>query len=100
MGELKRISARGKLNEVKEFIHQVIDSGEKLVVFCALHEIVDELKKEFPKAVTITGRDLGNQKQASIDSCHHVLLLLNILGIMQIANSVKILSTELVRSML
>jgi SWI/SNF-related matrix-associated actin-dependent regulator of chromatin subfamily A-like protein 1 len=67
MGELKRISALGKLNEVKEFVNEVIDSGEKLVLFCSLHAIVDALKKEFPDAVTITGRDNGKQKQESID---------------------------------
>lgn len=67
MGELKRISALGKLNEVKEFVNEVIDSGEKLVLFCSLHAIVDALKLEFPDAVTITGRDSMLQKQASID---------------------------------
>lgn len=68
MGELKKISAYGKLNEAKEFIHQVIDSGEKLIVFVIHHVIVDELLKEFPGAVTVTGRDNTNQKQESIDS--------------------------------
>ncbi|WP_083243940.1 DEAD/DEAH box helicase [Formosa sp. Hel1_33_131] len=68
MGALKRISALGKLNEVNEFIHEVTDSGEKLIVFCVLHSIVDELKKEFPNAVTVTGRDNQDQKQASIDA--------------------------------
>lgn len=67
MGELKRISARGKMNEVKEFINEVNESGEKLIVFCVLHEIVDELLKEYPKAVTVTGRDNADQKQESID---------------------------------
>lgn len=68
MAELKKISAYGKLNEAKEFIHQVIDSGEKLIVFVIHHVIVDELLKEFPGAVTITGRDNTEQKQASIDA--------------------------------
>lgn len=68
MGELKRISALGKLNEVKDFIDDVIGSGEKLIVFCTLHAIVDELLKEYPKAVTVTGRDNTEQKQRSIDS--------------------------------
>lgn len=67
MGELKRISALGKLNEVKDFVHEVIDSGEKLILFCNLHSIVDAIVKEFPKAVTITGRDNHNAKQSSID---------------------------------
>ena len=67
MGELKRISALGKLNEVREFVNEVIDSGEKLVLFCNLHSIVDEMLKYFPDAVTVTGRDTMEQKQVSID---------------------------------
>lgn len=68
MQELKKISAYGKLNEAREFIHEVIDSGEKLIVFVIHHAIVDELKKEFPKAVTVTGRDKDYEKQQSIDA--------------------------------
>ena len=54
MQELKKISAYGKLNEAKEFIKEVIESGEKLIVFVIHHVIVDELIKEFPEAVTVT----------------------------------------------
>lgn len=68
MGELKRISALGKLNEVKEFVQEVIDSGEKLIVFCSLHAIVDEMLREFPEAVTVTGRDSTELKQKNIDA--------------------------------
>lgn len=68
MLELKRISALGKLAEVTEFINEVLDSGEKLIVFCSLHAIVDEVLKEFPHAVTVTGRDDMDIKQANIDA--------------------------------
>ncbi|HET8838482.1 MAG TPA: DEAD/DEAH box helicase, partial [Flavobacteriaceae bacterium] len=68
MGELKRISALGKLNEVKEFVNEVLESGEKLIVFASLHSIVDAMKSEYPNAVTVTGRDNQAQKQHSIDS--------------------------------
>lgn len=68
MGELKRISALGKLAEVKEFVQEVLDSGEKLILFCSLHAIVDAVLKEFPEAVTVTGRDNTEQKQANIDA--------------------------------
>lgn len=68
MGELKRISAIGKLNEVKEFVHEVNDSGEKLILFCTLHSIVDALREEFPNAVTVTGRDNTEGKQRNIDA--------------------------------
>ncbi len=68
MQELKKISAYGKLNEAKEFINEVVESGEKLIVFVIHHVIVDELKKEFPGAVTVTGRDKDFEKQNSIDA--------------------------------
>ena len=68
MQALKKISAYGKLNEAKEFIHEVVDSGEKLIVFVIHHVIVDELMKEFPNSVTVTGRDKDWEKQKSIDA--------------------------------
>jgi len=68
MAELKKLSAYGKLNEAKEFIKEVNEAGEKLIVFVVHHVIVDELMKEFPKAVTVTGRDNTDEKQASIDA--------------------------------
>ena len=65
---LKQISAKGKIKAVCEFVHDVIDGGEKLILFGYLKEVVAELKKEFPKAVTVTGSDNVNQKQYAVDS--------------------------------
>ena len=67
MGILKSISARGKIKVFSEFIHDVIDGGEKLIVFAYLKEVVMELKKNFPKAVTVTGEDNAAQKQRAVD---------------------------------
>lgn len=67
MGELKRISAKGKMNEVKDFVHDIMESGEKLILFCNLHSIVDDVLKEFPNAVTVTGRDDEEGKQRAVD---------------------------------
>jgi SWI/SNF-related matrix-associated actin-dependent regulator 1 of chromatin subfamily A len=67
-GELRRISALGKINEIKEFIEEVTGSGEKLIVFCNLHAIVDKIVEEFPDAVTVTGLQSSDQKQRAIDS--------------------------------
>ncbi len=67
MGILKAISARGKIKAAAEFIHDVIDGGEKLIVFAYLKEVVYELKKIFPKAVTVTGEDNQSQKQYAVD---------------------------------
>lgn len=37
-------------------------------MFCFLKQVVQELKKEFPKAVTVTGDDNEKEKQRSVDS--------------------------------
>jgi SWI/SNF-related matrix-associated actin-dependent regulator 1 of chromatin subfamily A len=68
MGILKQISAKGKTQAAIEFIHNTIDGGEKLIVFCFLKQVVQELKEAFPKAVTVTGDDNDVQKQHSVDS--------------------------------
>lgn len=67
LGQLKAISARGKIKAVSDFIHDVIDGGEKLIMFAYLKEVVDALKKEFPDAVTVTGSDNVTQKQTAVD---------------------------------
>lgn len=67
MGILKAISARGKIKVFSEFVHDVIDGGEKLIVFAYLKEVVQELKKEFPYAVSVTGDDNASQKQTAVD---------------------------------
>ena len=67
MGILKAISARGKIKAAAEFIHDVIDGGEKLIVFAFLKEVVLEMKKLFPEAVTVTGEDNARQKQYAVD---------------------------------
>lgn len=68
MGILKQISSKGKTKAAIEFIHNMIDGGEKLIVFCFLKQVVSELKAEFPKAVTVTGDDDDKAKQRSVDS--------------------------------
>lgn len=65
---LRQISARGKIKEVVEFVKDFQENGQKLVLFCSLHEVVDGLKKAFPHAVSVTGRESQEQKQHAIDS--------------------------------
>ena len=67
MGILKQISSRGKVGGAKEIIHNIIDGGEKLIVFCFLKEVVQALKQEFRDAVTVTGDDNTKQKQYAVD---------------------------------
>lgn len=64
---LRQISARGKVEAVKEFLNDLLESGEKIILFVSLHEVVNELKKIYPKAVTITGMDSKENRQAAVD---------------------------------
>lgn len=65
---LRSLATKGKVAQAVDFIRTFLDSGKKLIVFCSLHEIVDNLKGAFPHAVTVTGRDSAVNKQAAVDA--------------------------------
>ncbi|MDO4527682.1 MAG: DEAD/DEAH box helicase [bacterium] len=76
---LRSLATKGKIAQAVDFIRTFLDSGKKLIVFCSLHEVVDELQRHFPKAVTVTGRDSAVSKQASVDAfqnCPDVQLII------------------------
>lgn len=64
---LRSLSAKGKVRQAVDFVNTFLANGKPLIIFCSYHEIVDALKKAFPKAVTITGRDSLLEKQAAVD---------------------------------
>ncbi len=68
IGILKNISARGKLADVFEFVDDILESGEKLVIFAHLREVIQALQKRFPRAVSITGEDSQTDRQRAVDS--------------------------------
>lgn len=70
MSLLKQVAAKGKIKTVASFIHDIIDGehGQKLILFAYLKDVIHELKKEFPDAVTVTGSDNISQKQAAVDA--------------------------------
>lgn len=68
IGILKKISARGKINEMIEHVREVVEAGEKIVVFAWHKEIVHELKSAIPGAVTVVGDDSMEQRQRAVDS--------------------------------
>ena len=68
IGILKKISARGKVEEVLEHIKEVVEAGEKIVVFAWHKEMVAELKRAVPGSVTIVGDDSMDERQRSVDS--------------------------------
>lgn len=65
---LRSLSSKGKVRQTVDFVKTFLANGKPLILFCSLHEIVDELKKAFPKAVSVTGRDSMMMKQAAVDA--------------------------------
>lgn len=65
---LLQLSAKGKIEAAQEYIDEILDSGEKIVIFCRHKIIVDELCKIYPQAVRVTGSENETQKQASVDA--------------------------------
>jgi SWI/SNF-related matrix-associated actin-dependent regulator of chromatin subfamily A-like protein 1 len=68
IGVLKNISARGKINEVNEYISDMIANEQKVIVFVHQTEIADILLKLYPNALTILGRDKTSDRQKNIDN--------------------------------
>lgn len=67
IGVCKNISARGKLNEVFEYVDEVTEAGEKVVVFIHQKEIALKLLERYPQAVSVRGDDKMEQRQIAID---------------------------------
>jgi len=65
INKLKQISAKGKLSAVKNFVEEVVGSGEKLVVFCWFLDTAQFIKDNFDGVVSITGRDTDDEIQAN-----------------------------------
>jgi SWI/SNF-related matrix-associated actin-dependent regulator 1 of chromatin subfamily A len=66
IGILKNISARGKLKDVKEYIDDMIENGEKIGIFIHLKEVAQVIKGHYPNSASITGEDKLNDRQAAI----------------------------------
>lgn len=68
MGILKNISARGKMLQVEEHIREIVEAGEKIVVFAHQVEVIDNILKMFPDAVTVRGGQKSTDRQNAVDS--------------------------------
>lgn len=68
IGVLKNISARGKINDVVDYVQDIIESEEKIIIFCHLHEVADALKQAFPGALTILGSNSSQERDFAVKS--------------------------------
>lgn len=62
--QLRAIATRGKVQAAISFLE---DMPEQCVIFIEYHETADILKKAFPDAGLVTGRQSPKEKQAAID---------------------------------
>lgn len=76
LNELRMITSNGKIKTAKEIIENIIDSGEKVVVFSVYNAPIEQLKEYFGNnAVMITGKvDIDERNKAierfqNDDSC-------------------------------
>ncbi len=67
MTVLRQIAARGKVKDVCEFIDDLLESGEKLVLFMNLIELGNAFKERYPDAVLLRGGMSDSEKQKAVD---------------------------------
>lgn len=65
---LRSLSAKGKVRQAVDFVNTFLANDKPLILFCSYHDIVDAIRKAFPRAVSVTGRDSLVEKQAAVDS--------------------------------
>lgn len=68
IGKLKQLAARGKIKAAISWIKDVVEQGEKIIVFAVHHWVVDRLMEEFSQqAVRLTGKESQEQRQQAVD---------------------------------
>lgn len=67
MTVLRQIAARGKVADVCEFIDDLLESGEKLILFMNLIELGNAFKERYPEAVLLRGGLSDIEKQNAVD---------------------------------
>lgn len=68
IGVLKNISARGKVADVVDYVQDIIDSEEKIILFCHLKEVAAALKQAFPEALTVLGENTSQERDHAVKS--------------------------------
>ena len=65
---LKQLAVQGKMAGVLEWIRDVLENGEKLIVFAVHKFVIDRLMKEFKGlAVKVDGSVTGKNRQLAVD---------------------------------
>lgn len=71
IGKLKQVASKGKVPHVVEAIAEIVEQGEKVIVFTqyrdTLARIVTELKERKIRGVKLSGDDDAQQRQTAVD---------------------------------
>ena len=68
LNELRQLTTKGKITTAKNMITDIIEAGEKVVVFSVYTQPLEELFEEFKdKAVILTGKSNDIQKKEAIE---------------------------------
>lgn len=68
LGEIRQITTMGKIDAAEEIISNVLDSGEKIVVFSCYTEPLEILHEKFKKeSVILTGKSSSEQRSGAIE---------------------------------
>lgn len=66
LGALRQLTSAGKVEMAKELIEEIVDSGEKVVVFSCYNDPIEKLYEHFKKkAVIVTGK-IGAEERNDI----------------------------------
>src|SRR3954451_15080140 len=68
LGALQRLAARGKLSSALAWIHDFLESGEPLVVFCRHREVQEAVIERFPDALHLLGRDSIQEREDAVQA--------------------------------
>lgn len=66
IGTLKRLAARGKLPAALVWIDDFLEHGEPLIVFARHVEVLDAVRRRFPDALHLMGRDSAKARDAAV----------------------------------
>ena len=68
LNELRQLTSKGKIEATKELIQDVLNSGEKVIVFSSFNAPLNMFKKHFKKeAVMIIGSTSDIERKNAID---------------------------------
>lgn len=69
LNELRQITTRGKMASVKEIVRDILETGDKVIIFSCYNEPLLELKEEYgEQAVLVIGSTPLEERQASVDA--------------------------------